>query len=367
VPQDGVRKLRVGYVSAFFGARNWMKPVFGVINQHDRARFEIHLLSDGDDPAENSGYQDHPDDRIWRTATISNEGLARRIVEVGLDVLVDLNGYSARRRLSLFMYRPARRQIGWFNAYAATGIPAFDWLVGDAAVLPPEEEEFYGERIHRVPGSYLAFTVGYPVPEVTPPPAIANGHITFGCLASAYKLTDATIEAWSRILRGAPHARLLLKNSRLDDASNRDAFLARFAARGIAAEQLQLEGGEEHFRFLKAYSRVDIALDPFPYNGGTTTTEALWQGVPVLSFDGDRWASRTSRSLLLAAGLPDWLKRDSTGYVAAAIDLALAPDTPNRLAALRASMRDRLLASPVCDCKMLCRELEALYLTGDSR
>ncbi len=363
VPHDAGRKLRVGYISGFFGTRNWMKPVFGVINQHDRSRFEIHLLSDGGDPAESCGYQDHADDFIWRTADVSNERLARRIVEAGLDVLVDLNGYSAPRRLPLFMYRSARRQIAWFNGYATTGISAFDCLVGNSAVLPPDEEPFYTERIHRVPGSYLAFTVGYPVPDVTLPSSIADGRITFGCLASSYKLTDATINSWSHILRATPQARLLLKNSRLDNASNRDALLARFASRGITPDRLCLEGSDEHFRFLQAYGRIDIALDPFPYNGGTTTTEALWQGVPVLSFNGDRWASRTSRSLLLAAGLSDWVRRDKADYVAAAIRLALDPETPKQLANMRGGMRDRLLVSPVCDCKALCRELEALYLS----
>lgn len=363
VLHDPRRKLRVGYISAFFGERNWMKPVFGVINEHDRSRFEIHLLSDGGDPAKSSGYQDQAEDYIWQTADLSNERLARSIVETGLDVLVDLNSYSAQPRLPLFMYRPARRQIAWFNAYATTGISAFDYLVGDAAALPPEEEEFYTERIHRVPGTYLAFNVGYPVPDITPPPAIANGHITFGCLASSYKLTEATIDSWSQILHAAPQARLLLKSSRLGDTSNCDALLARFARRGIARDRLSLEGGDEHFRFLQAYSRIDIALDPFPYNGGTTTTEALWQGVPVLSFNGDRWAGRTSRSLLLAAGLRDWVRHDQADYVAAGSRLALAPDTPKQLSDLRAGMRDRLLASPVCDCKTLCRELEDLYLS----
>ena len=355
-------KLRIGYLSAFFGARNWMKPVFGVINQHDRKRFEIHLLSEGGDPSVSSGYHDHPDDRIWCISGVPNDVLARHIARAGLDVLVDLNGYSVQRRLPLFMHRPARRQIGWFNMYATTGIAAFDCLIGDDAVIPTDEEAFYCERIVRVPGSYLAFTVPYPVPDVTPPPCLATGRLTFGCLGSAYKITDAVVAAWSRILRAAPGSRLLLKNRTLDDASNRVAQLARFAGHGVAEQQLVLEGPEEHFAFLQTYARVDIALDTYPYNGGTTTTEALWQGVPVLSFNGDRWASRTSRSLLLAAGLSDWVTANEDAYIGAAIRLALASATPNHLAGLRASLRRRLLASPACDPATLCRALEALYI-----
>jgi protein O-GlcNAc transferase len=362
VPYDAERKLRIGYISAFFGARNWMKPVFGVINEHDREQFEIHLLSDGTDPTAASGYLDHPDDRIWRTENVPNDVLAERIAEVGLDVLVDLNGFTAQRRLPLFMYHAARVQIGWFNMYATTGMAEFDMLVGDAAVIPEEEEQFYCERIDRVPGSYLAFNVAYPVPEIAPPPCLANGYITFGCLGSAYKLTDAVIDAWSRILTAAPRSRLLLKNRTLDDASNRDALLARFAHHNIGAERLELEGPEEHYAFLQAYARVDIALDTFPYNGGTTTSEALWQGVPVLSFDGDRWASRTGRSLLTAAGLTDWVARNQDAYVGAAIRLALAPGTPERLATMRPGMREQLAASAACDTTGLCRALEAIYV-----
>ena len=364
---EAERKLRIGYVSAFFGDRNWMKPVFGVINQHDRSRFEIHMLSDGGDPSERSGYIDRDEDRIWQINSVGNEELAGHIVAAGIDVLVDLNGYSAQRRLPLFMHRPARCQIGWFNMFATTGMAAFDWLVGDDAVLPPGEEEFYCERIHRVPGSYLAFDVRYPVPDVVAPPCADDGFVTFGCLASNYKLTNATLDAWARILRAVPSAKMLLKNSRLGDASNRNDLLARFARLGIEPGQLKLEGPEEHFDFLRAYGQIDVALDPFPYNGGTTTTEALWQGVPVLCFNGDRWAGRTSRSLLSAAGLWDWVADDAAGYVARAIELALAPGVAHSLSALRASMRERLRASAVCDCAGLCRDLESLYQRAAGR
>jgi len=358
------RKLRIGYVSAYFGARNWMKPVWGVINRHDRDRFEVHLLSDGADPSASSGYVDHPEDRIWRIGGMSNAELARRVREARLDVLIDLNGYSRQARLALFLHRPARRQIAWFNAYATSGIPAFDLLVGDAAVVTRDEEKHYCERIVRVPGSYLAFEVGYPVPEVAAPPALRNGWLTFGSLASAHKITDPVVSAWSRILLGAPASRLLLQGQTLDEPSNCAALMARFARQGVTPDRLTLLGGAEHFDFLRGYDAIDIALDTFPYNGGTTTSEALWQGVPVLTFNGDRWASRTSRSLLLAAGLPEWVADDEAGFVAAGITLANRADTPAMLAGLRAGMRERLRASPVCDTETLCRSLESIFLSG---
>jgi predicted O-linked N-acetylglucosamine transferase (SPINDLY family) len=365
LPPAGPRapgKLRVGYVSAYFGARNWMKPVWGVINRHDRDRFEIHLLSDGRDPSAESGYADHPEDRIWQSANLSNADLARRVREAGLDVLVDLNGYSRQGRLRLFLYRPAPRQITWFNMYASSGLSCFDALVSDASVVLPGEEAAYSEPIVRVTGTYLAFDVLYPVPAVAPPPVLRTGWVTFGCFASAHKITDGVVAAWARILLGAPGTRLLLRNQTLHEASNRVAMMARFAVQGVAPDRLTLSGGAEHFEFLRGYEAIDVALDTFPYNGGTTTTEALWQGVPVLAFTGDRWSGRTSRSLLLAAGLPQWVAANEQDYVAKAIAVGRDAGTPALLADMRRDMRARLRESAACDCATLCNALEELYL-----
>jgi tetratricopeptide (TPR) repeat protein len=355
-------KLRVGYVSAFFGDRNWMKPVWNALNHHDRSRFEIHFFADGKLPAAESGYGDHPDDRVHDISGAPNAGLADYIARFGIDLLVDLNGYSFPKRLDLFMRRPAPVLVGWFNMFATTGIEAFDYIVGDDAVIPPEEERFYSEHVLRVPGSYLAFSVRYPVPEVAPPPVLRAGHLTFGCFCSQYKITDETVAAWAAILNAAPETRLLLKNRVLGDESSGAALQERFARHGIAAERLTLDGPSEHAAFLAAYGRVDIALDAFPYSGGTTTMEALWQGVPVLAFNGDRWAARTSRSLLLAAGLDDWCLADRDRFVERAVALARSPTTPANLAALRSSLRQRLAASPACDGAALCRALEGHYL-----
>ena len=360
-PADGGR-IRVGYLSAFFGARNWMKPVFGVINRHDRARFELHLISDGDDPG--AGYIEHDEDRIWQVRGMPNDALARAIAQAAIDVLIDLNGYSLANRLGLFPYRSARFQLGWFNMFATTAVPGMDALVGDDEAIPLAEEKFYSERILRVPGSYLAFEVTYPTPEVSQSPWLANGWPTLGCLGSAYKLTPETLDAWAAIFRAVPAARLHVGNPTLDEASNRADLLARLDARGVTADRVGLSGRAEHYDFLRGYDGIDIALDTFPYNGGTTTSEALWQGVPVLTTAGDRWAGRTSRSLLLAAGLGDWVAPDIPGFIETAIALLRDPHGPQRLAALRAGMRAHLQSRPVCDSSGLCAALEAIYTKG---
>ncbi len=354
-------KLRIGYVSAFFGSRNWMKPVWGLINHHDRSRFEIHMFCDRSVPSGDVGYRDVATDVVHTVQGISNERLAEIIASVGIDILVDLNGYSFADRLGLFALRPAPVIVGWFNMFATTGTAAFDWLVGDASIIRPDEAASYVERIHQLPGSYLAFDVFYPVPPVAPPPSVQAGFITFGCLGSQHKLTDPVLAAWGRIAHAARTARFFIRNATLEDASSRDDLLARLGREGIDPARVTLAGRAEHFEFLRSYDDIDIALDTFPYNGGTTTAEALWQGVPVLAFDGDRWVSRTSRSILLAADLADWVMPDVTQYVQRAVELANDSGTPRMLDAPRTAMRDRLRGSSACDTAALCRAMEIFY------
>ena len=355
-------RLRIAYYGTCFADRNWMKMYMGVLNAHDRDRFEVNLIVDGALPGAASGYRDHENDRIWQVAGISNAELARHIAAAKIDVLIDLNGYSHTARLPLLLHRPAPLQIAWQGMYGTTGFPGVDFLISDEAALPAGEERHYTERIHRVRHTYLPFHVFYETPTAVPPPCLRNGHITFGSLASAYKLTPYTLAAWSQILHAVPTARLLVRNAALDHESNRADLLARFAERQIPAQRLTLLGSAEHLEFLRTYDQIDIALDAFPYNGGTTTAEALWQGVPLLTINGDRWAGRTSRSLLAAAGLAEWVAPDVPSLVRIAVALAGA-----ELAPLRATQRARIAASPACDVVALCRELELLYSSQTHR
>ena len=350
-------KLRLGYYGSFFGNRNWMKMYMGVLNAHDRDRFEVNVIVDGGLPSAEAGYRDHPEDRIWEVTGLSNAALAGHIAEAGIDVLVDLNGTSHMARFALPLYRAAPVQLAWNGMYGTTGM-ALDALVGDGWTIPPEEEVFCTEPIRRVAETYLPFTMFYETPPVAPPPCLARGHVTFGSLGSAYKLTPLTIATWSAVLRACPGSRMLLRNRALDQASNRADLLARFAAEGIGPERLDLLGGAPHDEFLRSYDAIDIALDTFPYNGGTTTAEAIWQGVPLLTFVGARWAARTSRSVLMAAGQGADVAADPAGLVARAV--ALAGD-PAGLAARRAGQRQAVAVSPACDAPALCRELEVIY------
>jgi len=355
------QKLRIGYVSAFLACRNWMKPVWGTLDAHNRRDFEIHLFLDGNLPDGRHGYVPRKSDRIHTLDNLSNEAAAKCVTEAKIDILVDLNAYSFPGRLGLFLRKPAPIQVGWFNTYSTSGIDSFDYAVADKATLPVREERFFTERILRVTGSYLAFAVTYSVPKVVAPPCARSGRITFGCLAPQYKITSEVIAAFAKILRAVPRTRLLLKNTCLANAGNCAAVRARFLRHGISDDQLLCEGPAEHFAFLKAYNRIDIALDTFPYSGGSTTMEALWQGVPVLTFSGDRWASRTSSSLLHAAGLSEWVLPSQQSFIHRAIALAGSPDSGARLSVLRATLREKLRASPACDVRSLCLQLENHY------
>jgi predicted O-linked N-acetylglucosamine transferase (SPINDLY family) len=361
-PAPAAARLRVGYVSAFFANRNWMKPVWGLVNRHDRERFEIHLFSDAPESRIEHGYQRDPRDHFHDTSALSNADAARLIADQRIDVLVDLNGYSRAGRLWLFALRPAPVQIAWFNAFATYGMDCFDFIIGDEHVIPAAEERFYSESVLRVPGCYLTFEVTYPVPEVTPPPCLPRGPLTFGCLAPQYKITEQVIEAWARILHGSPGSRLVLKNVVLRSPENRIFLQEAFGRLGVQPERLELDGPAEHYAFLEKYAAIDIALDTFPYNGGTTTMEALWQGVPVLTFAGDRWAARISASLLRNAGLSEFVAADLEDSIRRAVELAQHPDTPRRLAELRRGMRWRLCQAPVCDTTAFAAAMERIYL-----
>ena len=315
------RPLRVGYVSAFFQDPNWMKPVWGLINHHDLERFEIHLFSDA--PANAIEHGSIKDSLNYHEVTpLTNRELAEVIDRQAIDILVDLNGYCRISRLPLFALRPAPIVITWFGLYATSGMDCFDCLIGDPHVFAAGDEPYYSEKVVCVPGCWLTSEVTYPVPDVAPAPCLQRGVITFGCLAPQYKITAEVAETFARILHGSPGSRLILKNRALASADNRRWVQDLFGRFGVAPERIELNGPARHFEFLKKYGEIDIALDTFPYNGGTTTMEALWQGVPVLTFYGDRWAGRISASLLRNAWLPEFVAADHEGFVARAIELA---------------------------------------------
>lgn len=362
-PSFSIRdRIRVGYVSGYFHRENYMKPVASLIREHDRGRFEIRLFADNAGASKIDWFQAEDDAQIIETTRMSNDELVNCIRTSELDVVVDLNAYSVPERLPIYAKRLARVGIAWFNMYATSGLPGIDAIVGDPWVVEENEERYYSEQVKRLPLSYLTFGVHYEAPPVQEPPCLENGYVTFGSLVSQYKLTPEMWDVWSAILKQVPGARLALGNRATKSTENREFILRELQRRGVEAERVQFLPPAEHTRFLEHYNSIDIALDAFPYNGGTTTTEAIWQGVPVIAANGDRWASRTSRTLLANAGLQECLAANHEDYVDTAVRFASRKDLPRYLRDLRYGLRDRLKVSPVCDVSRLAREFEQVLI-----
>ncbi|MBR8334395.1 tetratricopeptide repeat protein [Burkholderia ambifaria] len=364
------RPLRVGFVSG--DLRQHPVGIFleSVLAHLDRTRIEPHayvtfVVEDDVTARLKSGFAS------WKKLTCLNRDQAARMIhDDGIDVLVDLAGHTNWSGLPVFAHRPAPVQASWLGFFATTGCRAIDYFIGDPHTLPADEAHHFVEQPWHLPDSYLCFTPPAYDVAVGPLPMATNGGVTFGCFGKLTKISDDVIALWSRLLHALPDARLMLKAHELGASDLNRATLERFARHGIGAQQLILEGGSPRAEYFNAYNRIDIALSPFPYPGGTTTAEALWMGVPVIGMKGGRFVTHICESLLHAAGMGDWIAADEDAYLAKAIAFAGDRDA---LAALHATLRERTLASPLCDAARFARNLEdafhgmwARYVAGDT-
>jgi protein O-GlcNAc transferase len=293
----------------------------------------------------------------WHSAIgLSDEALAQRIAEDRIDILIDLSGHTAHNRLTMFAWKPAPVQVSWLGYFATTGLAAIDYFIADPCTLPPGQEVHFSEQIWRLPETRLCFTAPADDVAVGPLPALANGYVTFGSFNNLSKMNDTVVALWAQVLNAVPDSRLFLKYQQLGEASVRQGTRERFAAHGIKPERLILEAYVPRTNYLAAYQRVDIGLDPFPFPGGTTTAEALWMGIPVLTLAGERFLSRQGVGLLMNAGLPDWIATDTRDYLARAVSHA---SDLQRLASLRRGLRKQVLDSPVFDAPRFARHFEA--------
>ncbi|MBF0463368.1 MAG: tetratricopeptide repeat protein [Magnetococcales bacterium] len=291
----------------------------------------------------------------WRTVThLSDAALAQQIHADGIDILLDLAGHTRHNRLSLFAWKPAPVQVAWLGYFATTGVAAIDYILGDAINLPAGEADHFTEKPWHLPDCYLCFTPPDFSLPVAPLPALSTGGVTFGCFNHASKITTAVLTCWAHIVQAVPNSRLLLKHAGWMDPVVRRGLLEKCQQANLAWDRLLLEGAETREGYLACYNRVDMALDPFPYPGGTTSVEGLWMGVPVLTRQGNRFLSHQGETLLRAAGLSAWIAADEADYLRKAI--AFASDLP-RLASLRAGLRPQLLQSPLCDAPRFARHL----------
>jgi predicted O-linked N-acetylglucosamine transferase (SPINDLY family) len=353
------RRLRVGYVSHDFKRHSVAYFVEGVLESHDRTRFEVFAYKTnggGDATTERlRGACEH-----WAEAShLSDEQLAERIRADRIDVVVDLTGLTSGSRLVTFNRRAAACQVTYLGYPTSSGAPCFDFRLSDAVIDPPGSEGTSSEAVLRHPHSMFCYRPG-PLPDTGPLPAIRNGFVTFGSFNNQSKVGPRTLELWVAVLRAVPRSRLLLKSQALLHHGSRLRLQRHFGEQDVDPARIVLLPWQPAVQsHLSAYQDVDIGLDTYPFNGATTTCEALSMGVPVVTLAGRTHASRMGASILGAAGLGSCIATTRAGYVEAAVRMARDLDA---LAQLRAGMRTRLAGSRLQDKAAFTRDHEALLV-----
>lgn len=351
------RRLRVGYVSADFRHHSAAYLFGPALLHHDRDNFDVYCYS-------NSTRKDDLTARFrnavqgWRSIIGKTDAdVADMIRSDGIDILIDLAGHSMGNRLLVFARKPAPVQVTAWGHATGTGIETMDYLFSDKLLLPEGTRQYVGERIIDLPCAF-GYLCPDDAPAVAPLPAHQRGQITFGCFNRMEKVSPEALDLWSELLRAVPGARLILKDKPLSQQPQRERVMAEFTARGIEPERIDLIGHTSWADHMAAYGGVDIALDPFPHNGGTTTMESLWMGIPVVTLKGATSSGRATASILGAAGFADWIADTGDAYLAIAGGLASDMET---LAETRRRLRGKLAASPVGHAPTYVAAIEEAY------
>lgn len=351
------RRLKLGYVSPDFRNHPVAYFIEPVLARHDRTQIEVFCYYNND-------LHDAFTDRIiaetdhWvPCARISDDQLAERIRADGIDILVDLAGHTSHNRLLAFARKPAPVQVTYLGYINTTGLSAMDYRLTHIDTDPPANDAYYSETLYRLPGNlWWSYRPRPGMPEVSPPPAIANGFVTFGSTNNFAKLSPESIASWAEILHALPNSRLIIAG--VPGGNARKFISERFAVHGIDIHRLTIHGMLPSAQFWDLHHHIDILLDSFPYNGGTTTCDALWLGVPVVALTGQSFVSRMGYALLKNIGLLELAAESRQEYLGIAV--ALASDL-DRLKALRSEMRARLSVSPLRDEIGFTRNLETAY------
>lgn len=356
------RRLRVGYVSADFRRHAVAYFALPLLERHDPANVEIfcyysHRQADNWTEAFKRR-ADH-----WRHCPhLTTEEMAEQIRVDGIDILVDLSGHTLGNRLKVFACKPAPVQVTWMGYVTTTGLSAMDWRVTHHDADPVGTEGDYSERLWRLPGTMWCYRPLPDMPDPSPAPCLQTGRITFGSLNRFSKNSRQVLITWARILQRVADSHLVIC---VPEGSQRAEVQSLFAAEGIAPDRLRMFAGLDHQSFWKLHGDIDIALDPFPFGGGTTTCETLWLGVPLVTLTGadgkdfpPRFASRMGLAFLSSLGMPELAAPNLEAYIDTAV--SLAGDVP-RLAALRGELRERMAKAPLTDEVRFAREMEQAY------
>lgn len=353
--KDRDRRLRVGLLSNSLRQHpvGWL--TFAGFAALDRAAFSLHCF--GHYEANDTfapWFRGHAES--WHNIDgMKDRALAAFVAAQKIDILIDLGGYGDGGRLAVLAHRAAPVQMKWVGSQASTtGMKAVDWFITDRWETPPGYERFYTERLLRLDDGYVCYMPPPTPVAVSPLPALERGHVTFGCYNNLSKLTGDTLRLWGRLFERLPTARLSLRCPQFSEAAMQDRFVERAVGFGLDPARMELRGRAPHPVFIAGYRDIDIALDPVPYSGGLTTCEALYMGVPVITLAGDFFAARHSASHISNVGVEGCIAETADEYIEKA--MAMAADL-NALAALRAGLRDRMLASPLCDAPRFGRSL----------
>jgi protein O-GlcNAc transferase len=353
------RRLRVGYVSADFRRHSVSFFIEPLLAAHDPAQVETFLYS-------NSGNLDDVTDRLrasahhWRDIYNIDDAAAAEIIRADrIDILVELGGHTEGSRLLLFAQKPAPIQVAYLGYPDTTGLSAIDYRLTDAFLDPPgSTDEFYSEKLLRLPRTFACYRPPSDAPAVAMSPAIKNGFVTFASLNNFWKVTPESIECWANILSQVPHSRFVMAAHGLQSAETRRQIETIFETRGVAAQRLELLGRQSWHNYLALHNRADILLDTFPVGGHTVTCHALWMGMPVVTLAGKTSCQRLGASVLSNLNLQNLIATNPQEYVEKAVELA--KDVP-RLVDLRAMLRDKMSKSALMDGRKFARDVESAY------
>ena len=360
-PLDG-RRLKVGYVSGDYRKHAVSSFIEQLFASHDRTRIELFAYSvNRQEDTVTARIKALPEHWVPVHGDTVPE-LYNRIRKDGIDVLVDLSGHTGHNRMEVFARRAAPVQVHYLGYFASTGLTEMDYLIGDKVLTPPELDWHFTEHIWRLPRVRASYDSKADVPSTRWQPD-KSGTIWIGSFNNLGKLTPATLALWAKVLHALPQARLLLKTKEFTDEVNRRRILDEVCSHGIPAERIELNDSSSTLDWkghMAYYDRLDIALDPIGAHGGyTTTCDALWMGVPVITLIGDRMASRMAASILDAIGHPEWIAHSEAEYIDKVVALA---NNAREREQLRFAQRERMAASPLCDAKNLAKEMENAYL-----
>ncbi len=351
-------RLRIGYVSNDFAAHSVATFLEPVLARHDRARVEVFCYAS----------VPHPDDvtrrlqacaEHWRDVLpLTDEQAARQIREDDIDLLVDLGGYTSHSRLGIFLHRPARRAATWLGYPGSTGLSAMDCRIGDSSADIAGAEAWHSEALLRLPHTFFTYPGLVGAPEVTELPALRRGHITFGVPTNLCKVRPDTVRCWAEVLARVPGSRLAILAPGTDAPPAREWIAAAVADAGTDPSRIDFHAHMAFDDYLRAHAQWDLVLDTWPFNGHTTTCHALWMGTPVVTLAGTMHAGRMGASILHALALDELAPDTPARFVDAAVRLAL---DPGRLRTLRATLRERMRASPMMDAGQFTSDLEAVF------